>query len=55
MDYAKITSLSVQYKDGTTKVISNPSSVVWSDDIHNGLNTRLDKLKSELVNPEDKL
>lgn len=53
VEYAKITSLSVQYKDGTTKVVSKPSSVVWSDDVHNGLSLRLDKLKSELVNTEE--
>ena len=53
VEYAKITSLSVQFKDGTTKVVSNPSSVVWSDDVHNGLSSRLDKLKSELVNTEE--
>lgn len=53
VEYAKITSLSVQYKDGTTKVVSNPSSVVWSKDVHNGLSSRLDKLKYELVNTEE--
>lgn len=53
VEYAKITSLSVQYKDGTTKVVSNPSSVVWSDEVHNGLSSRLEKFKSELVNSEE--
>lgn len=50
VEYAKITSLSVQYMDGTTKVVSNPTSIVWSDEIHSGLNSRLEKLNSELVN-----
>lgn len=52
VEYAKITSLSVQYKDGTTKVVSNPSSVVWSDDIHNGLISQLEKSKSKLITSE---
>ncbi len=54
VEYAKIRSLSVQYKDGTTKVVSNPSSVVWSDEVHNGLSSRLDNLKCVLVNSEEK-
>lgn len=53
VDYAKMTSLSVQYKDGTTKVVAKPSSVVWSDDVHNGLSSRLDSLKSELADSEE--
>lgn len=53
VEYAKITSLSVQYMDGTTKVVAKPSSVVWTDEVHEGLSRRLDKLKSELANSED--
>jgi hypothetical protein len=55
IQYAKITSLSVQYKDGTTKVVSDPSSVVWSDDINNMFNSRLDKLKFELVDSDEEV
>ncbi|MDE6649522.1 MAG: hypothetical protein K2K45_06305 [Muribaculaceae bacterium] len=53
VDYAKISSLSVQYMDGTTKVVSNPSSVVWSDEVHNGLNSRLEKFNSKLINSDE--
>ncbi len=52
VEYAKITSLSVQYKYGTTKIVSNPSSGIWSDEVHNGLSSQLDNLKSELITKE---
>lgn len=49
VEYAKMTRLSVQYKDGTTKTVAKPQSVVWSEDTRKTLNTsRLNCLKSEL-------
>ena len=41
VEYAKITSLSVQYMDGTVKHVASPSSVVWPDEVHEGLKERL--------------
>lgn len=53
VEYAKMTSLSVQYKDGTTRTIAKPQSVVWSDDTQKALSSsRLNRLKSELAETE---
>lgn len=49
VEYAKMTSLSVQYMDGTTKTVAKPSSVVWSDEINEGLKSKLESLKSQIV------
>lgn len=33
VDYAKLISIKVQYKDGTIKTITHPNKIVWEDDI----------------------
>jgi len=54
VEYAKITSLSVQYKDGTTKTVANPHSVVWTSDMRDGLSkSSVDRLKYEVVGLDD--
>ena len=51
VEYAKITSISVQYKDGTTKTITKPSSVFWSDSTKKVFyEKKLDKFKIEIIN-----
>ena len=55
VEYAKITSLSVQYRDGTTKTVANPRSVVWTDDASKALSSSssVSNLKMELVKTGD--
>lgn len=37
VEYAKIKSILVQYKDGTSKRINNASNIVWSDELNSFL------------------
>ena len=51
VEYVKITSLSVQYMDGTIKKVPNPHSVVWSEDLLNAISktSPVENLKSEVI------
>lgn len=54
VQYARITSLSVQYMDGTVKTVAKPSSVEWPDEVYDGLrDSRLPDLKVEIIPGDD--
>ena len=54
VEYAKVKSIVVQYKDGTTKRITNSSKITWSNELYNLLNNSiLDQFESlELIKNE---
>lgn len=56
VEYAKIKSILVQYKDGTSKRINNASNIIWSDELNSFFNDSiLDGIESiELITTNDK-